>query len=76
MTIFPIIIFLDETRYTPQTGAEYTLDSRFILRGNESTTFEEVKNIIYQSLGFEESQYSIDIQCRVNIHRLVIFISI
>jgi hypothetical protein len=30
-------------RYTPQTGAEYMLDSRFTLGGNKSTTFEEVK---------------------------------
>jgi hypothetical protein len=31
------------------------------------TTFEEVKYEIFQGLGFEQSQYSIDIQCRVNI---------
>jgi hypothetical protein len=44
MMTFLIAIFLGETRYTPQTGAEYTLDSRFTLGGNESTTFKEVKN--------------------------------
>jgi hypothetical protein len=62
-----LLFFLGETRYTPQTGAKYTLDLRFTLGGNESTTFEEVKNTIFQCLGFEESQYSIDIQYRVNI---------
>jgi hypothetical protein len=39
--------FGGETRYIPQTGAEYTLDSRCTLGGNESTTFEEVKIIIF-----------------------------
>jgi hypothetical protein len=62
-----LFFFEGEIRYTLQTGSEYMLDSRFTLGGNRSTTFEEVKNIIFQCLEFEESQYSIDIQCRVNI---------
>jgi len=47
-------------------GVEYTIGPRLTLSGSENITLEEIKNVIYRGLGVEESQYSIDIQCRIN----------
>ena len=61
MVNFPIAVFYGgEIISTPQVGAGYTLLPRFTLEGNERTTFELVKSTIYQALGFEEWQYSIE----------------
>jgi hypothetical protein len=68
MALFLISVYFGgETTFTSQSGVNYTLDLRLTLSGNENTTFEEVKYGIFQGLEFEQSQYSIDIQCRVNI---------
>jgi hypothetical protein len=68
MALFLISVYFEgEIIFTSQSGADYTLDPRLTLSGNENTTFEEVKYELFQGLGFEQSQYLIDIQCRVNI---------
>jgi hypothetical protein len=68
MTLFLISVYIGgEITFTSQSGADYTLDPRLTFSINENITFEQVKYEIFQGLGFEQSQYSIDIQCRINI---------
>jgi hypothetical protein len=68
MVLFLISVYFGgEITFISQSGADYTLDPRLTLSKNENTTFEEVKYEIFQGLWFEQSQYSIDIQYRVNI---------
>jgi hypothetical protein len=74
MALFLISIYFGgKITFTSQSGADYTLDPRLTLAENENTTFEEVKYEIFQGLGFEQSQYSIDIQSRVNITQMGYF---
>jgi hypothetical protein len=62
MALFFISVYFGgEITITSQSGADYILDPRLILSGNENTTFEQVKYEIFQGLEFEQSQYSIDI---------------
>ena len=68
MSTFGILVFYGgKITSTPHVGVEYSIPARFTLEGNKDTTFDQLKSTIFQLLGFEESQYSIEIQCRVNI---------
>jgi hypothetical protein len=68
MALFLISVYFGgEITITSQSGADYTLDLILTLSENENTTFKQVKYEIFQGLGFEQSQYSIDIQCQINI---------
>ena len=65
---FGIVIFYGgEIISSPQIGVDYSLSSRFTLEGNKSTTFEQLKSTIYQTLGLDSSEFSIEMQCRINI---------
>ena len=58
---FGIVIFYEgEIISSPQIGVDYNLSSRFTLEGNESTTFEQLKSTIYQTLGLDSSEFSIE----------------
>jgi hypothetical protein len=39
--------FFWRTKYTPQIGADCMLDYRFTLGGNENTTLDGVKSVIF-----------------------------
>ena len=68
MSTFGIIVFYGgKITSTPQVGVEYSIPARFTLEGNKDTTFDQLKSTIFQLLSFQESQYSIEIQCRINI---------
>jgi hypothetical protein len=61
------VYFSGDIIQNARIGVEYTIDPRLTPSKSENVTLEEIKNVIYQGLGVEESQYSIDIKCRINI---------
>jgi uncharacterized membrane protein YjjP (DUF1212 family) len=65
--MIPISVYFGgDITQNARIGVEYTIGPKLTLSGTENATLEEIKRAIYQGLGVEESQYSIDMQCRVN----------
>lgn len=65
MTII-VLVYVDGKVNYKDTGAEYSVPPKITFPAIESTTFEDVKNEIYQGLGYVCSQMSLSIRARLD----------
>jgi hypothetical protein len=61
-----VVYFGGDITQNARIDVEYAIGPRLTLSRIENVTLKEIKSLIYLGLEVEESQYSIDIQCRIN----------